>query len=105
LGQEFLGFDQTESLKLAERYDCEIGKCFDNCRRIAKESKLQYVQGFADAADGVEEHAWLINSAGEVLDPTYCLIDGVEPSKISYFGLTIPLKFLDANKMRRNPTG
>ena len=88
-GQEWTpARNQDDGLPLVKTWPKQ---CFDNAYRMARASRgrLQYAEGYAVSIIPVE-HAWLINEAGEVIDPTWHRHgNGIGRE---YFGVTIPLE-------------
>ena len=68
-------------------------QCFDNAYRVARRwpSKFRYVEGMALGVIPVH-HAWVINEADEVLDPTWYQ-NRIELGS-EYFGVIIPLEIV-----------
>lgn len=81
-----------ESVKLAKRFKCAPKQCFQNCITISVfNPALKYCEGYATNIIPTE-HAWLVNAQGEVIDPTWCILnDKFEPD---YFGMVLNLKHL-----------
>lgn len=60
----------------------QMGDCFPNALNLALRARLHYVEGYAIAGDiSIPlEHAWCVNDAGRVYDPTW-------PDGHTYFGM------------------
>lgn len=85
-GQQFpVAADQA----LPGKFHAWPQQCFDNAYRLARrwKARFRYVEGVALGVIPIH-HAWVINAAGEVLDPTW-----LQNSTIGteYFGVVIPL--------------
>lgn len=66
--------------------------CFTNCLQLAIIERLVYVEGFAvlPAAGFEFHHAWCLDEAGRVLDPTW------EAPGSAYFGVPFDLAYVVA---------
>jgi hypothetical protein len=66
--------------------------CFDNAGRIARSHpELHYAEGWFTTHDGFRiHHAWLVNEAGVVRDPT--LTGDDQP--VDYFGIVFTTEYL-----------
>jgi len=75
----------------------EPKQCFDNAYRLARRwpKRYRYVEGIACGIIPMH-HAWVLNAAGEVVDPTWSLYSRLGTE---YFGVIIPL---DIAKQVRN---
>lgn len=65
--------------------------CYHTCQSISFSRKdLTYVEGYALSAEVpfAAEHAWLINTNGEVIDPTW------NPPGLAYLGIPLKTKWL-----------
>ncbi len=103
LGVSFNGVDWDLSRKLARKYKSVPRECFANARRIAERRReYSYCEGFAVNLVATE-HAWLVDSAGRVLDPTWCLLEN-DPMPTDYFGMLLTLAEVYAAR-DRNPFG
>ena len=76
--------------------------CFDNAYRLARRSKLRYVEGYALGVIPVE-HAWVVNEQNEVIDPTWHM----QRSSLgtAYYGVVIPLKLMVKSRRRGCSSG
>ena len=71
--------------------------CFWNAQRLAGRRKgLRYCEGYATGVIPVE-HAWCIDAAGRVIDPTWS-----EDYQPDYFGLPLDLKLVRRIVRRSN---
>jgi len=85
--------DWKASLELARRYKSYPRCCFWNALQIARRRpKLyRYCEGFAVSIIPTE-HAWLVDDAGTVYDPTWALMSHHKDSPPrDYYGITIPV--------------
>lgn len=94
-GQEMTVIDVHRSLFLRERHDLQNKECFFNAQLLAFiYDSLTYCEGIGSSVIATE-HAWLIDTDGRVVDPTW-----VKPSDrhthrmIDYFGIKVPTKDL-----------
>jgi hypothetical protein len=79
--------------KLPARY--AIGRprdCFQNARSLARRAKgLRYVEGYAawigHPERGIFHHAWCIDGAGLVVDPTLATRGESDADRFDYFGV------------------
>ncbi|BDI20990.1 hypothetical protein ANSO36C_67920 (plasmid) [Nostoc cf. commune SO-36] len=80
---------QVKSLFKGERK-----ACFENCYKALWDySQLSYCEGFAidDELDFAVPHAWLVNNAMEVIDPTWI---GNKFKGSTYFGIVFNRQFV-----------
>ncbi|MDL5055403.1 hypothetical protein QQ056_17880 [Oscillatoria laete-virens NRMC-F 0139] len=78
--------------------------CYHTCQQLSFSRKdLTYVEGYALCAevDFAVEHAWLMNSKGEVIDPTW------NPPGLAYLGIPLKTKWLKSilNSRKHPKTG
>lgn len=60
-------------------------RCFRNASLLADRQNLHYCEGYAETIYGAIHHAWCVDDAGDVYDPTWRETEGV-----IYFGVLIP---------------
>ena len=97
----YLDVNKEESLSVSCIYDCHIGECYSNCQEVASDDphRWSYYEGCAvlmlSGGSGIPvEHAWLVDSDGRVVDPTWTTIWDKYPSKcFEYYGMEVPLGF------------
>ena len=88
LAEEFSSANVKESRLIAKTFKSKERECFMNCAVVAKiVPHLEYYEGWACPFIPVR-HAWLVNKEGEVIDPTYCLVN--KELNFDYFGMRIP---------------
>lgn len=67
-----------------------MGRCYENALRLARLKGLHYVEGYAVSSPELPlplEHAWCVDDAGQVFDPTW-------PEGAEYFGMAVCMKAL-----------
>jgi hypothetical protein len=75
--------------------------CFLNCLELARlRPELTYVEGYATSVIPVH-HAWLIDAAGEVVEPTWPADRRYPLSQSAYFGIPFPLELVEAQMHER----
>ncbi|WP_210404509.1 hypothetical protein [Chroococcidiopsis sp. TS-821] len=70
----------------------EVRQCFKNCfQALWDYPEFNYCEGFAirDNMPIALSHAWLVNDAMEVIDPTW-----TEETEVAYFGVVFTRKFV-----------
>lgn len=80
--------------------------CYQNCYESVRRwpAELRYVEGMGISKFGIPMlHAWLIDSARRVVDPTWGWDDG-EAAEGALFGLVFPLSALRARRKRDRST-
>ena len=77
-------------------------ECFDNAYRLARRSKLRYVEGYALGVIPLK-HAWVLNDQDEVIDPTWHKLQlGLGTA---YYGAVIPLNLMAKARRGGSATG
>ena len=81
----------------------EFKACFDNAYRLARRypKRYCYVEGYAYNTILPLEHAWVVDSKGRVLDPTW---DEFSTIGQAYFGVVIPLDVITLARVRSSAT-
>lgn len=71
--------------------------CFANCQALARAhpGELTYVEGFATSMIAIH-HAWLIDSDGQVVDPTWEFGSDRPADEVAYLGIPFPLEIVEA---------
>jgi hypothetical protein len=85
-------------LSLTELERMEAGNCFANCWSVAtlRADLFTYCEGWASSVIPIH-HAWLIDRAGNVVDPTW----GHRQSlKMTYYGVTFTANEISAEAVR-----
>ena len=97
VAQSFKTVKWDLSKEFAEIYGCEAQLCFENCQLIAARlPDLRYSEGYVVSHGGsVEDHAWLIDETGEVIDPTLVLHMKLRERVEGYVGLAIPSDYIE----------
>lgn len=77
--------------------------CFANAYRLARELNYCYVEGYAYKLVFPMLHAWVIDSKGMVLDPTWGIVkDGY---KKYYIGIPLDINFVNISISRQGEYG
>ena len=102
-GESFQDVDLEFSVKISKDSKSLIKYCYKNCWDILLDyPQLKYYCGYAwnDRITLPTQHAWLVNTKNQVIEPTF-VIYGKELSE-KYFGIHIPTKKLNALVFREN---
>lgn len=66
------------------------------------EEDYRYFEGYIAGPFLAEEHAWLVDGKGVVIDPTMVLLqDKLNGQEVTYFGVQLPTEFM-VNASRRD---
>ncbi len=94
-GEHFKKLNRALSGVLAQ--NATMKACYYNCQTtLMRNPNLRYYEGFAFNIIPMD-HAWLIDSHGQVVDPTWALISGWDKFKPDYFGIHIPREIVEAD--------
>ncbi len=89
-----LAYGNPFEKKVKAPFNGKPKSCFENClKALLRYPQLSYCEGFAigDDIPIAVSHAWLVNDAGEVIDPTWV---GKQFKGCTYFGVAFNNDFV-----------